>query len=148
MLLSNLYKYRFVSCLVPVILVLTGCANAVLTQVYPDGGYIILEYGNPANEYKVQMVADSSCRSRGLGVANIGSRMGPGPLGNTYFRFTCYSTSQVNALRTDTSQSAVFIDAQNPKGNINIDEAKRKCSDLGFRSNSEQFGKCVLQLSK
>jgi hypothetical protein len=30
----------------------------------------------------------------------------------------------------------------------NIDDAKKKCSDLGFKSGTEGFGKCVLQLSK
>ena len=31
---------------------------------------------------------------------------------------------------------------------INIDDAKKKCSDLGFKSGTEGFGKCVLQLTK
>ena len=30
----------------------------------------------------------------------------------------------------------------------NIESAKNKCSDLGFKSGTEGFGKCVLQLSK
>jgi hypothetical protein len=31
---------------------------------------------------------------------------------------------------------------------MNYDDAKQKCSDLGFKSGTEGFGKCVLQLSK
>lgn len=31
---------------------------------------------------------------------------------------------------------------------FDLDSAKKKCIDLGFKSGTEQFGKCVLQLSK
>lgn len=31
---------------------------------------------------------------------------------------------------------------------IDLSDAKRKCTDLGFKSGTEGFGKCVLQLSK
>jgi thiol:disulfide interchange protein DsbA len=42
-----------------------------------------------------------------------------------------------NSVSTSTQQS------QNT-----IENAKQKCSDLGFKSGTEGFGKCVLQLSK
>jgi hypothetical protein len=31
---------------------------------------------------------------------------------------------------------------------INIDDAKKKCSDLGFKTGTEGFGQCVLKLSR
>jgi hypothetical protein len=31
---------------------------------------------------------------------------------------------------------------------VDLSDAKKKCSDLGFKSGTEGFGKCVLQLSK
>jgi hypothetical protein len=31
---------------------------------------------------------------------------------------------------------------------LDLDSAKKKCIDLGFKSGAEQYGKCVLQLSK
>ena len=38
---------------------------------------------------------------------------------------------------------------QSPENNKNkLDEAKTKCTELGFKANTEGFGKCVLQLSK
>lgn len=38
---------------------------------------------------------------------------------------------------------------QQPLGNqLALDDAKKKCVDLGFKFGTEQFGKCVLQLSK
>ena len=40
------------------------------------------------------------------------------------------------------------IPSASSKDVSNIDNAKKKCSDLGFKSGTEGFGKCVLQLSK
>jgi hypothetical protein len=39
---------------------------------------------------------------------------------------------------------------QQPRTEVNLgfSEAKKKCTDLGFKSGTEDFGKCVLQLSK
>ena len=43
-----------------------------------------------------------------------------------------------------TSQPLLKPNASLPS----YDDAKKKCSDLGFKSGTEGFGKCVLQLSK
>ena len=37
---------------------------------------------------------------------------------------------------------------QNSSNFISIDDSKNKCQDLGFKAGSEDFAKCVLQLSK
>ena len=37
---------------------------------------------------------------------------------------------------------------QNSPSSLSIDWAKKKCSDLGFKPNTERFGNCVLQLSR
>jgi hypothetical protein len=29
-----------------------------------------------------------------------------------------------------------------------MEDAKKKCADLGFKAGTEQFGNCVLKLSK
>lgn len=34
------------------------------------------------------------------------------------------------------------------KSGASLDDAKAKCKDLGFKSGTDEFGKCVLQLSK
>ena len=47
-------------------------------------------------------------------------------------------------IKTKNTQSQPVV-SQNVS---NIDDAKKKCSDLGFKSGTEGFGKCVLQLSK
>ena len=35
-----------------------------------------------------------------------------------------------------------------PPNRLSLDSAKEKCSELGFKSSTEGFGKCVLQLTK
>ena len=49
---------------------------------------------------------------------------------------------QVNISSADTVK--LRADAEEAK----FDNSKKKCSDLGFKSGTEGFGKCVLQLSK
>jgi hypothetical protein len=46
--------------------------------------------------------------------------------------------------RVTTPNSGVV----NPQNSISIDGAKNKCVELGFRQETEGFGKCVLQLTK
>jgi len=38
--------------------------------------------------------------------------------------------------------------APTPAPRFTMDEAKKQCTDLGFKPNTEAYGKCVLQLSK
>ncbi|WP_216185611.1 hypothetical protein [Polynucleobacter sp. MWH-HuK1] len=35
-----------------------------------------------------------------------------------------------------------------PPATVGMDDAKKKCADLGFKSGTEAFGNCVLRLSK
>jgi hypothetical protein len=35
-----------------------------------------------------------------------------------------------------------------PSATVGINDAKKKCADLGFKSGTETFGNCVLKLSK
>jgi formylglycine-generating enzyme required for sulfatase activity len=41
-----------------------------------------------------------------------------------------------------------FLLCANASAQLDLDSAKKKCSELGFKSGTEQYGKCVLQLSK
>ncbi|MBU3582021.1 hypothetical protein ICN19_08325 [Polynucleobacter sp. AP-Capit-er-40B-B4] len=40
------------------------------------------------------------------------------------------------------------VSQQNQSKTVGMDEAKKKCIDLGFKSGTNEFGKCVLQLTK
>ena len=59
-------------------------------------------------------------------------------LGFYYYSYKCKGIQTINqpSMNVNTLQS------------LDIDSAKKKCSDLGFKTGTEGFGKCVLQLSK
>lgn len=62
------------------------------------------------------------------------------------YYFDCVRQDKIE--RVDSSKDA---DKKNLKGNqkdVDLSEYKKRCSDLGFKPNTEEFGKCVLQLSK
>lgn len=53
---------------------------------------------------------------------------------------------------TITAVQAIYTASVSPTNigskSIDLDEAKSKCSDLGFKKGSEPFGNCVLKLTK
>lgn len=58
-------------------------------------------------------------------------------IGYTRWSYAC------NGVKSNSQQGA---SPQSPK--ITIDSAKSSCKDLGFKTGTEGFGKCVLQLSR
>jgi hypothetical protein len=62
-----------------------------------------------------------------------------------YYEFSCEKNIPKRSLETPKSQIPI---APAPSQPVELDVAKKKCSDLGFKSGTEEFGKCVLQLSK
>lgn len=59
----------------------------------------------------------------------------------------CYRNSE-HTFRKPMKPIIPQLNQQSQAPNINLDDARKKCIDLGFKSGTEQFGKCVLQLSK
>jgi hypothetical protein len=51
-------------------------------------------------------------------------------------------------ITTKTLPLREEIPKQGNQGNLDIESSKKKCGDLGFKSGTDGFGKCVLQLSK
>ena len=95
--------------------------------------------------------------------------------GNTYWKYSCnglkIATQKSSTPRFDcetklgskASRNLVdqCVDAHSknipflyptientPKSNLSFDSYKTKCTDLGFKPGTQEFGKCVLQLSK
>jgi hypothetical protein len=63
--------------------------------------------------------------------------------GYTYWKYSCNGRGQSKQQSPTLPKQDVF------KSNaISIDEAKKKCADLGLKPGVEAFGKCVLQLTK
>ena len=53
----------------------------------------------------------------------------------------------------NSTETQILLDNMNTNNSIysvinNLDEVKNKCLELGFKPNSEKFGKCVLELTK
>ena len=67
-------------------------------------------------------------------------------------RHNLCSVIYANLVKPNLSAPLVLpkktIPTAEPKQLSPIDNAKAKCIELGFKSGTEQFGKCVLQLSK
>lgn len=53
---------------------------------------------------------------------------------------------QFQPVPLDNKQQSINNNQNTMK--LSIEDAKKKCSDLGFKTGTEGFGKCVLQLSK
>jgi len=56
------------------------------------------------------------------------------------------STAVVNSGPLSSSDG--FVNNLKSPSKTSIDDAKRKCEQLGFRPKTEKFGKCVLELTK
>jgi hypothetical protein len=65
--------------------------------------------------------------------------------GNTYWKYSCNGLS--NSQNINIPVTSTIAPSYSPN-KISLDEAKKKCSDLGLKAGTEGFGKCVLQLSK
>jgi hypothetical protein len=58
-----------------------------------------------------------------------------------------YLESEYTLIKPISSPKVPAYQAPKSSG-FGIDEAKKKCVDLGFKSGTEGFGNCVLKLSK
>jgi len=47
-----------------------------------------------------------------------------------------------------TSQTQTQVSTTNAKNTLNLDDAQKKCAELGFTKGNENFGNCVLKLAK
>ncbi len=98
----------------------------------------------------VRQAADGYCSRRRLGTPDIS----PPKREGEYFKYTfdCQPTHQNTPLTITKSTAAPpsTSGAANspPLDKLSFDSAKLKCEQLGFNFGSEQFGKCVLQLTK
>jgi len=61
---------------------------------------------------------------------------------------TVFITQPSLIQSSPTSSSQTGLSAGFDGSGMSIEEAKSKCTDLGFKSATEKFGLCVLQLTK
>lgn len=63
-------------------------------------------------------------------------------IGNTYWNYSCNGLSESPLKKENFNAPAIPLNVDK------VEDAKRKCNELGFKLGTEGFGKCVLQLSK
>ena len=67
-----------------------------------------------------------------------------GLLGYKRYKYQCNGPQPVNY-----SPAPIANPSQAPNNSsVSIDQAKQQCKDLGFKTGTEKFGNCVLELTK
>jgi len=129
---------------------LSGCGTSTSTSgVFSLAHtYLLRDDGNGGKIYQdsqfgrysdVVSVANQYCNERRLGPATIGPNTLPSRVVQHY-EFKCVSQVTPAPIQQNQIQSSPLVES--------MESAKKKCTDLGFKSGTEGFGKCVLQLSK
>ena len=131
-------------------LLVTGCAGtsteeclSCSTYVYNGNVYRRTGYGS---ESEANQVARDFCAERGF---NGDPSLGPAMRWNEgyYYQINCAARKTIpdapTALPINTPSSPAYI-----APSVTITQAKEKCSDLGFKTDTEAYGSCVLKLTK
>jgi hypothetical protein len=139
-----------------IVVALQGCASIVDHTNNLDDPYIIEP--TPSNGFNGVLAGRSSAKISDLEARVIaicagrgGVRQGPtyklaAVISGTYYSYQCMGQAQANPQFPPTQHVQQPVLNSTPK--INIESAKAKCGDLGFKQGTEGFGKCVLQLTK
>jgi hypothetical protein len=141
--------------LVLALLLLAGCEGIKVQKKY-QGGVIYV----PTLEFKeseVRSQAEKECqvqnmRLNRLEVTDTGRPADNTALGYKYFNYFCDPATPINqqSYKQESpinTQDTLTIDPPK-KQKIEINEAKAQCLDIGFKPGTENFGKCVLELTK
>ena len=118
-----------------------ACSESIL-DIDGEGGSLYLDT-NTGTYDKMVALGASNCKLRGFDTAKIAPPHRVGSNGVNHYRYEC--------IRTPASKYSPPTPVTQPNAvnqSISFEEAKRKCTELGFQPASEGFGNCVLKLSK
>ena len=104
----------------------------------------VLVEKSPVAAEALESRAAEICSSRG-GLKISPRYTNTAPIGWKFYEFRCNGPAPISSQ--PQQQIAPTPQTQNQVG-MEIGEAKSKCTDLGFKTGTEAFGKCVLRLSK
>jgi hypothetical protein len=136
-------------------IMLVGCMTGSPTGAYcllcavdieyitADGGEIGTFSFSEEDREKARQLANANCQLRGFSMASLGAR----DLTRSwrgYYPFTCIPHQPI--FQRDPQPPAKNIDS--PLPSLDLDKAKTKCVDLGFKAGTQAFGNCVLKISK
>lgn len=140
--------------LVFTLFMLSGCAPTVLWKSEPPGAIISgPAHGGGTFSYYTPMKMSYPDLAKDFKQGNCsdiftptvrwtdGTTLGPEKI------CLIYRESEHTLIKPISSPKVPAYQAPKSSG-VGIDDAKKKCADLGFKSGTETFGNCVLQLSK
>jgi len=145
--------------IMPLIFLIAGCAavSGTSTSYCPsctnsvwksngDAGGILLNDKMSGDPRWLQGTADAYCKERGFSSSYVDMRTRGMDYDQLFdkvsYRFSCTGSKAI------VNQSQTVLDKnQKDTNNLDMDSAKKKCVDLGFKAGTEGFGKCVLKLS-
>lgn len=133
-------------------MLLSICLLAACTSIDKGdrNGVEIWEHFTDINPGKVNNLARNHCRDFGK-EAYLERKSDRGFLQSEYdiyyFRCTENTSSVPQRVQAPVPESN-YAPATITKPSLSINEASKKCKDLGFDTGTETFGNCVLKLSK
>lgn len=129
-----------------------GINEKVVKEPLASNGYqgVLVEISSSSDK-ELNDRALEICRSRG-GLKSYPSYTHTAPIGWKFYQYACNGLASVTPKHTLPVHSSPAvqkpIELQPAAPLFDVDEAKKKCADLGFTPNTEGFGKCVLRLTK
>ena len=143
--------------LILVLIFLSGCEGVRVKQYRTGGGMLYVPSAEFVEEAQVRARAEQECRAQNMMLNSISvNEKGDGtPLANTalgyrFYDFFCErlpDPAQLNQVKTEQKEMKTNGSIINPS-KINMEDAKDKCKSLGFKTGTEKFGTCVLELTK
>lgn len=123
------------------LLMLASCATR--DKFYGDSGEIS-DHFSSRDFNDVVRRANALCASKGMGRAYVEKTSE----GCFLFCSSEYDKYSFRCQASPYSSPAAQQYQQSQPDNVGIDEAKQKCTALGFKQGSQSFGNCVLKLTK
>ncbi len=142
-----------------VILLLSGCAavgpadgsrcefcDITIGQILPEGGLVFSKNNDLISQKTASNLATMNCRLRGFAVASMDNL--PHYMNSISKWQHHYSCSNGIPIPAPLQNNRDPFKPDAPISLDKIDLAKDKCKELGLKQGTEQFGNCVLKLSK
>lgn len=141
--------------LILLLIFISGC-EGIKVKKYGTGVGRLTVPSTEFSEIQMKARAEQECKVQNMVLSSISlNERGDGqPFDNTFmgykfYDFFCESPPdpvQLNPVRTE--QKEIKNEPSQAQTKITIEEAKDKCKTLGFKSGTEKFGSCVLELTK
>ena len=143
--------------LILLLIFISGCEGIRVKYYGTGGGMLYVPSAEFVEEAQVRARAEQECKAQNMMLNSLSvNEKGDGtPLANTalgrrFYDFFCERLPdpvQLNQVRTE--QKEIRKDGANINtSKINMEDAKAKCVFLGFKSGTEKFGTCVLELTR